>query len=189
MMCKLIFNSDQDAGMRLNGSIVMYKDEPVYILDATRERCIVAGLDGGDKVVNTSDLDLRPVVIGNVQYNDYHVYIQRTPVRRWKQGLHRENIRVGKSHLALHHNVELRSVNVKNSIMGNFGKPMDNVRKVINGERESSALNRHWAVAKVKGVDQLMYKDNLVGFVSEGEVVINKKHFFLKEDLLEVLNG
>lgn len=193
-MCKLVFERDQDAAMRLNGCVVMYAGEPVYVMEAGKKNSLVCDLDEKEQVkVATNDLDLSPVLIGNVQMGNHHIYLQRIPIRRWKQGLHRENLDIGKT-LFAKLNIPMPRIDVctkafKKAIKGEFGKPMDVMRKVMNGDILSGAINRHWAVAKINGVDRLFYKDQLVGFVDDGEITISKKYFFLKEDLLGVLNG
>jgi hypothetical protein len=190
-MCELVFTSDRDAAMRLNGTVVMFEGEPVYVAKAGIRKTAICPLGENDTIdVPTNELDLKPILIGNVQIGGSHMYIQRSPTRRWKQGLHRENIEIGNMPEEIpNKRVDLNKNNVRNAIINNFGDVIENIKKVLDGRNVSSALNRHWAVANIKGIYRLMYKDNLVGFVDEGEVVISKKYFFLKEDLLEVLNG
>lgn len=192
MMLEMVYASDRDAAMRLDNTVVNYKGVPVYVLSAKKGRTLICDMDGGrERQVKTENLDITPVKIGNVQIGGRHVYVQRSPIRRWKQGLHRESLIVGRMPFEqdIVPRLNLMSVEVLNAIIGNFGDVKENMSKVIKGQFESCALNRHWAVANVKGVPRLMYKDKMVGFVEGEEIIISKKWFFLKEDLLEVLNA
>ena len=192
-MCKLKFRSDRDASMRLTGSIVMYKGKPVHVLEATVKKCLVVLVGKGDELrVNTDDLDLTPVQIGNIQIGAECLYVQRMPIRRWKQGLHRENLRVSSgpsSRRIPGMHINMTDKDMLNAIINKFGDAQENMAKVLSGQWASAALNRHWSVHNHKGIPRLMYKDKLVGFVDEGEITITKKFFFLKEDLLGVLNA
>lgn len=188
-MCKLLFTSNRDVEMRLGSSIVRYEGEPIFIIEGMLEECVACKVGSKESFkVRTEDLDLEPVQIGNVQGDESYMYVQRSPTRRWKQGLDGGSIKRSRmpwrtSDWRTNHPQTL------NAIIGRYASAVEAIEDVMCGRKVAVAFSQRWGVGKVEDIPHLFYKDKKVGVADEGELVLFPKYFYLKEDLLGVLNN
>lgn len=189
-MCELRIDTDDDGRMRLAQSIVMWGDRPVYIEQASKALALIRPLDDNELVeVALKDLDLTPVQVGNMVIGNKYLYIQRAPVRKWKQGLNGGNIKKGDMPWDMADRFQLQCTGMLNAIIGKYPSVQDAIRWVLEGRKKAVPISRHWGFGDVDGMARVLYKDKMVGFLEDdGEIIISKKYFFLKEDLLEALN-
>lgn len=184
---------ERDVNQIFVGSVMMYDKQPVYILSQ------VVGFDVMASNLDTSEefelnlfspqLSIRGVNTGNVNVNGVVVNFFRCPVRRWKQGLCRDNIEVVPSEkeflsdLTYRHShravkdfqVELLKDTLKNEypsfekVLGEVGK--NNVKEM--------AFDRQFSLDKEF---RLYYKKEFVGAVNEdnGEIFLAKKREYLR---------
>lgn len=188
-MCKMVFESDRDASMRLSGSIVTYEGEPVLVSEVTTNMATITKLGEEDWfTVQTKSLDLTPLPVGNVIVGSSYVSVQRAPVRMWKQGVERGNLNYGDMPWNVRADVRLNSVQMKNAIINSYPSFAEAVDLVLTGRRTAVPFSRHWGVGLIDEVPHLVYKDKPVGVCGK-DITIFKKFFFFKENLLGVLNG
>lgn len=191
-MCKLIIESDRDAESRLNSSVVSYEGRPVFVVTATAKRCVVTPL-GEDEdsyfTVKTTDLDLTPVPVGNVILGNYYVNVQRAPVRRWKQGLDRGSMSYGNMPWRVDTDIRVNSHQVKNAIINSYPTVAEALEMVLDGRRIAVPFSRNYGFGMVDDVPHLLWKDKTIGVFGKGQIDIFRKFFYLKENLLGVLNA
>lgn len=188
-MCKLRIDTDDDARMRLSQSIVMYQGKPVYTEQSEKKHTLIRDMYTGETCnVLTDELDLTPVQVGNIAIGKSYMYVQRAPVRKWKQGVNKGNLKFGDMPWELPA-FQLVSKGMANAIMGVYPAVTDAIDNILAGRYNAVPINRHWGFGLVEDIPRLLYKDKVVGFLEDdGEIIISKKYFFLKEDLLGVLN-
>ncbi len=138
--------------------------------------------------VKTEDLDLEPLQVGNIQTGGSYLYVQRMPVRRYKQGLCRDNSKRGEMPWETR-DWSLNSEATLACLVDNYPTISDAIERVSGHHCTSVAFSKRWGIGAVKGLPYLFYKDKAVGMVDDEDVVLYGKYFFLKENLLGVLNA
>jgi hypothetical protein len=189
----------QHAKSYLQGSIIRYRKRPIYITRLEQGKgerdYLIKYLSIGDiykeaepKIGNFPDdaFDLNPVPLGMVNIPGGAVYyVERMPVRQWKIGLTSNNARsqrliageVGVDHRHLIHSKEMDK-----TIRGKYPKVPD----ILRAMHPSAAFSRRFAIHNGK----LLYRTRgQVGNIVRGQLRLNDKFFFLKEVLMEDLNG
>jgi hypothetical protein len=185
-----MFDNKRDAEMRINKSVVMYKKRPVYITGISEKLYCTAhelGDPGAEHrfKVTSRLLDLKPVKTGYLNLERNTVYLVRTPVRRWKQGLNAENIRIhadvaGGARL-------LDTVSMRNCILNAYPKYPEAIASIREGWR-SIAFHRHYAMsAGPAGLVFLLYRGDKVGWIKDDSPVISDEYRFIEEELQEVI--
>lgn len=196
------FFDEQHARTYLIGSIIRYKNKPIYIKDLQNtER-------GGDhlkkyKVIYTpvgeddnsilfipnARIDMTPVPLGMMNTNSHTWYVQRNPSRGWKVGLDSSNIsyqiisgqaleNMGKN--KPNHGFNSRYLN--KCIMGDYPTYKEALRKISEGDRFSTAFSRKFAVNR----GGLVFKsiDDTIG-VCERKGPVLFDHFQYLQEVLE----
>ena len=179
--------------------MVRYKDSIVRVDDIKGhvERLIAEVSDhkGGHFEVPVNDLELGSMPLGNIQVDDYFGYFVRIPDRRWKQGLaegHLNQIRED-CHKPLR--VRLLSNAIMKCVKGAYDSFQDALYNILDKGYEGCAFSRTFGLMLGdKGQIDLLYRGHRVGFITEVvkddfELVLFKDKFYLKEELLETLNG
>ena len=179
-----MYHSVDQARMRLSGCIVKLNGEWVFVrgVDSDDEGAVVmctipAGkplLDDEDKHTYTilkdgCGLDASPMKLGYVISAGGWVYVYRVPHRRWKQGLHCDNLRG-------HNRYGGRVFNSKYLI-----KCLNNdymtLKQAIKGE---GAFNRYFAILG----GNLWYRGTMCGSVKEdGTLSLTEKYQYLQQQL------
>jgi len=172
------------ADTRLSDTVVTHNGKPLHIMAITDRMTAVALclVTGDDVEVNAIELDLTPVKLGYCNYNKKVFYVCRVPVRRYKQGLRRENM----SCVSLTGLPSMLSyqylVNTIMDVFPTFGKCLASVG---NNRISSMAWHRDWAMDS--NLDVYYRGNDRVGHVEGGVVVLGKQFTYLKEALSEVV--
>lgn len=167
----LEYNDQQDATMRLDGTICRYKDVPYYIsVSAERNKVNLHDLGKGNKILETvkytdPEFSYKPFPLGYINYYEEAYYMARSPDRRQKQGLCHNLIRFrnkgpGGSWFA--------SKEMKATILGDYPTLGECLDTVYSGKSKKLAFHRYCAIERlnVSNVD-LMFRDRKVGFMNK----------------------
>ena len=186
-MTKLSLDTNHDAEMRLNNSVVSYNWQPVLVTEAGVRYCnVVNTITREEERVKTQDLCLFPVSVGNVHIGNKYYYCERAPKRRYKQGLTGDNLVCYEMPWGEQF-ISFKSKEVGNAIINSFPS-LDDCLAITAGE--SRAFSKTLGIYRDRdGGTYLMYKDKQIGMFEKDELTIFKKYFFCKEFIMEVLNA
>lgn len=191
-------NDYEYANAKLSDTIVSLKDgSPVYIdhVDIGDGTVSYRKLGGGDfKTTILSELDLKPLPLGNINMRDKVAYATRLPVRAWKQGL-----RVGSIYFknASHarNGLMMDSPEFINCLIGNYPSLSRSLEALACGETKEMAFSRYFHIFgynEKKKIVQLAFKGSEVGYgvIEDGlNLKLFDKAHFLRETLEEARNG
>lgn len=175
----------EDMNMRLAETLVMYRGRPFYIVEYEMAENRISGYyPDNDKVTKFTlpnrNLDIRPPRLGYVNYRGTAIYVSRYPVRRYKQGIHSQNITFNamadKGRL-------IRSPEFSKALMGDYPSFNNALRRLES--KNSVAFNRHWAVLKAADGIHLMYRGNPVGAYKDSKLKLMEDYQYLKEAMEE----
>lgn len=181
-------DNHNDAEMRLNRTVVMYKGRPIYIQGIRGDELKVIGtdlLDSEDKALPSlkeEGWDFLPVQLGYVNFPRREAaYVRRTPARRWKQGLDCQALNYPE-HMIITPAVAHTILNQYPS----FEKAIE--RADAFGLR--TAFHKDWSVQSWGGKTfGLEYRTKEVGEInSDLEFKLTDKYSFLQEALQEAIN-
>lgn len=190
----------QHAKSYLQSSIIRYRNKPVYISNISQgqdyDSFLLTYLDLKDiydgenpKLGNFPDdaFDLNPVPLGMLNCKHGGVYyISRMPIRQWKIGLTSQNSTVrtvieGRGYRGPDRSI-LYSAEMSKTIQNQYPKIPD----ILSAVHPSAAFSRRFAIKE----NTLQYRTRgQVGQIIRGEPRLSEKFFFLKEMLMEDLNG
>ena len=156
--------------------------------------------------IKDTDLTLQQFSLGYVNYNGHAMYLQRKPLRKWKQGFYYEyltvaddaDVRKAKPYgVTIHHIFQSPSIiDLYDNVYPSFVKAWTNVSML---DDSSSAWHKHWAfgtaptnnggmlLAKRKKQHTLLYKGKIVGHVLNGDVILNHRFRYLTEPFIEAM--
>ena len=177
-----MYEQVHDIQLYLTGSIIRINRTPIYIRGTDDGRKapvihIVRLKDGKqDKIsINDERLNFLPVPLGYVPTEEDPTYISRQPLRKWKQGLSNENIRILGGH--------------ERSRIGfpEFHKVLD---ATIRGKRkgyeeaieEGGSFHREFFVM----ADILFYKGREIGSINKGDAILEPSYDYLSTYLEEL---
>lgn len=194
----MFFNS-RDAAMRLNGTVVRQDGKAVYVHDFDNWSCRILDMESEDSSrvddVRKAGLDLSCVPLGYCNIGNYNsYYLQRVPVRAWKQGLSNENLAVdgkvgelGSLGIGIHHSAIAEVV--EGSYL-TYTKALDKVYYLLEEGRDSvkRAFSRKFAVGIDDGGVALFYKGRIVGSFDGREWELKRNYVHLTEALTEAIN-
>ncbi len=178
------FDRCGDVKLYLVGSIVMYDGKPAKVTEARElgdnefSIKLTYLVEGSHSFkVNTDDLllQLEPPKLGYINAGGGAVYLHRDPVRYYKRGLSRENVR---NKYFSNDSVSL----IARDDYPSFRTAMDSVQ---HGLIVSCAFSCNFAVSK----DSLFFKKRKVGKVSNGLATLSRKFMFLNAKLKESINA
>lgn len=191
----------EDVPMRLSNCVVMYDDKPVMIGEVTVDGDIVMMnakhlSNGMNFIIELPDdkLSLRPVPVGYVNHDKQAVYVSRNPVRRYKQGLHHQNVRLnyaaagGGANLLRAHGRQSDVISgrgMSECIHNSYFSMADAIRLLEDGDRRSVAFHRKWAVSEddTVGLRHLFYRGREVGTLTDNGPILGKKYRYLAEEI------
>lgn len=181
-------DSHHDAEMRLNKTIVMHNGRPVFIQRIVGQELDVMATD----LITNEDVELpslkgegwdfTPVQLGYVNFPRRDAgYVQRTPARRWKQGLD-----CGALHFPEH---MLTTPALARTILNKYPSFQAAVNRA-EGFGVRTAFHKDWSVNRYD-VDRylLEYRNRKVGVVRPDLTFeLKDKYIFLQEALQEAIN-
>jgi hypothetical protein len=194
------YDNVNDAQMRLGGTVIRYNGKPVYVIDVGDKKDpetfdtyiylnITFPIDGVVDQVLIDDplLDFSPVPVGYVNYNGGSAYVHRVPIRKWKQGLHRDNLNVEwDTYNGLGEDADiLVTSSLARSILNEYPAFDEAIERVRSKRDKSCAFNRKFSLVRSDiGLLWLYYKGEQVGWI-EGEqtFVLGNEHRYLQEEL------
>ena len=169
-------NLDYAVGRLLNTNL-QHKGRVVWVRKVNRngEGVVVADLEdfqGERSTAPLSDLDHTPLPLGYVPNTTRHLYVERAPRRRWKQGAHPDNVRsFDFNNIAVDYYPSLLDLQ---SLLDGVYPPKEEVLKT------GGAFSRSFFVSKDK---HLYYKTSLVGTVEDGRIILLKGKEYLSRRL------
>ncbi|HET8689266.1 MAG TPA: hypothetical protein VFM18_21860 [Methanosarcina sp.] len=169
-------------------SVIRYKNTPIYIYGVDHGKNLEYQLLTKDQhgIVHISDkgLNFKPVELGMVNHGGYAAYIQRIPVRGYKQGLSSINIEVKKVH-ELPQKILTDLCKIKNSslakcIKGEYPSLQEAAVHLMEKDIDSLAFSRTFALDK----DMWIYhKTSKVGLydAERDKIIFSRGKSYLKE--------
>lgn len=164
---------------RLAGTYAKHLGKIVFIENISPRGVATISCDGKVEDVNCLDIDTSPIKLGFFNGGGSVGYIQRIPVRRYRQGLCQENV-----------NITSRVPLTFHRAMSFLGKDFPTFKVAINSlakeaAQKSIAWSYDWAACKN---GDIMYRGlTVVGTLVEGKVALDKSHSYLQESLEESL--
>lgn len=198
-----MFDSREEAAMRLDGTIIQGPRGPVYVTvmeSASRILYREFGMSGGLlPQTRTCELDdtfsIKPFPLGYINRGETCYYLQRMPVRKYKQGLHDGALRVGvngEAKRAIRNRTLFlyEGVSFYNMYFDIYPPLLEVKAMLRTGDYHSQAFGREWSLGiRDNTTHSLYYKGNEVGFYvkESGEFVLDEKRKYLQEALMEVV--
>jgi len=193
-----MFHSREDANMRLKDSVIRGPDSPLFVHDCLSKSTISCSRitergisdEAEMKKLKSFKEDLSAIPLGYVNHDGAAYYLQRMPIRRYKQGINSRNVRAcyeGRDILGSDSKISLLRgsgfYHMYNSDYPSFEQALDMIGK---GGGAFTAFCRTWAVLK-DGVNiGLMYKGRKVGVVEKGDMCsLDASRIYLNESLQE----
>lgn len=180
-----MFDNARDAHLYLHNSYVKYNNKPVFVLrvDENKIATFINLKRGGiEENVHIDELDLSPFKLGYYHDNVYKrtYYIERMPVRAWRSGLTRENMKVkGDDGIRLPAN---GSISMLKILEPNY-RPLGESFEIAKAERIEYPFHRRFSVDH-EGM--IKYKTRLIGGYGEGEGIVLLPSFKWMKELVEV---
>lgn len=183
-----MWDNQEDARMRLLNSVVRFKDQAVTITDINAGLTVyftyLATGNASKAAIESRDWDWSPVPTGYVNTNRHAVYVERMPVRKWKQGLHRDNTKIrGEGQRLIDRDI-IFSKHFAQTVKMKFPKYKDALKDVTNNKYKSRAFSLHYSLDRDEiGLLWLMYRGFKVGWYA-GEIFQFGDGFgYLQEEL------
>lgn len=188
--------NEGDLNALFRGTVIKFNGEPVFIDHAENDKLFAFSLrnreesffiDAGDGGIDVCNLQT-----GNVNHKGGVCYVARIPLRRWKQGLCRENLEFYRCGFERDYRAQDAAMGLVNK---SFAKMLDNdypsLTDCLNSLRETNTIE-HIAFDREFSVDKafnVYYKGNgiKVGKVKEdsGKIQFATKHKYLSYALKE----
>ena len=190
-----MWDNQGDAQMRISGCVVLFRGKPVRIQEVSAALIVTYSELG---VVNPPVLEARlidpgwdwkPIKCGYTNLKGGGcVYVQRIPRRRWKQGLHPDNVKTSNPR---RHTGDIIYTHAFAKVIKGLYPAFDKVVKLVGDKKaKSQAFSRNYALSRNElGIMLLAYRGEDVGWYSHGEIELGDGYEFLKEDLQEVQEG
>lgn len=172
------------ASSRLDQSVVRHLDVPVMVgpIDRDGSVSLTRLSDGHNYVAKLEELNLIPVDLGYVNYDNAAHYVMRKPIRRdWRQGLRHNN-------MVVRNGVPAGTIpwsNIAKTINNEY-PTFEDARLMMKGKRQLQSIAWCRDFCIYRGWE-VVYCDDVVGKVIEGKVVLNEGFTYLKEALAETL--
>jgi hypothetical protein len=198
-----MFDTREEAAMRLDGTIIQGPNGPVYVKTMETNSRIVyrefrklGGLSNSSK---TCELDegfcIKPFPLGYMNRGDACYYMQRMPVRKYKQGLYDGALRVvinGEGAQGLRNKTPFlyEGEGFYNMFMGKYPSLIDVKHLLKTGDYKSQAFAREWCLGRWDDKTYaLYYKGRYVGTYDKasGVFTLEEHRKYLQEALMEVI--
>lgn len=192
MKTKIIFADAHHAQGRLVGTLIRYEGKPVIVRDVVPHKgsfVIEAYYASDEKRFSDviENFDLTPVPLGNIVVGNRFGYFTRTPDRRWKQGLTRDSMQGNDMPWEVDR-PGLQSVGLINAIIGKYPTFDNAYRDVEANKAKALPFDRNFGLGRNnQGLILLLHRGLEVGLI-DNDIFIDRKFFYLQEDLLRVLN-
>lgn len=172
------YNNSADAHMRLDRSIVKYKDIPVYLEQVSDTiHFTLQPLDGVSKVpatisANSEDLNVASVPLGYVNIDGDVLHLSRVPARQQKQGITPSVLtyfREGGENVYIDPDGWPASFEaIDNTIRGVFPSAQEAYKEIVSGNALGRAFSRNYAFSSTEetpNVIRLRMSLNTIGFL------------------------
>jgi hypothetical protein len=177
-------NEDAEyASTRLRGTVVMLNARPVEVLamspnSRSEVRCDLKDIITGDMIrADMQQLDITPVPLGYVNYNDQASYLTRMPTRGHgcQQGLRYATIRT----INGMHAGDLPMSVIGKTIINDFPSLESCIKAVA--KKHSQAFHRNWMIDS--GLNLIYKGTEVAGRVLEGRCILDEAYSYLQEQL------
>ncbi len=161
-MLKSLYDTDH-ANLRFQQTVIRFNNDPVLVVEVRRDWSASA-ID----IINTREIiipdirdealiDHHPTLLGFFQNGEEVLYLQRSPVRRTKQGLDSSNLFAGgqSCRFIFTSNSNLRTLG--RTILGNYATFKRAFDQVYSGKAYQIAFHRNWAVQNAGREDNKAY--------------------------------
>lgn len=188
-----MWDDQHDAQMRVYDTVIRYHGEPMYVDEVDDELFIHAeplkdGLPRVKAHVKNRGWNFKPVPTGYMNVDFGAVFVARYPCRKWKQGLHRDNV------VTIPHRWGFRAIRraeFRNVVLNKYPTWEECYQILSNHDLpyEAMAFHRLYAVEKDPlGLMYLMYRGERIGWFQDDKPMLGLEYNFLKEELQEALN-
>jgi hypothetical protein len=185
----LSYGDDYEYARRnLVGSVVLHNGKPCNIIEIGGGK-VRAYYLYNEKIFidNLNSFNINAFRLGYVNYPDCARYVSRIPARQWRQGLTRQTL------ACLNGGMVGLDKYLVPTILNQYPNYHVCIEQVIEEDKiRSKAFSRSFAicVGPRKDLPYLIHKENPVGMVVDGEIVLNKDKLYLKENLTkDMYNG
>jgi hypothetical protein len=182
-----MWDDRDDAIMRLSGCVVLLRGIPVRIHDIDQDMQVfyeyLGTDDTGSAPIHDPDWDWTPVPAGFVnKANGKLAYVQRMPRRRWKHGLHPDNVKVTRQERHI-----VYTAAFGRTVMGNYPTEGNALQQVRGKIRQGMAFSREYAIDRNElGIPILRYRGEMVGWYEKDGVVLGDGWQFLREEFNDI---
>lgn len=175
-----------DYQSRLHNSIVRYGESPVWLQLKPGNMFTLAPLYTGsawkqiDVIPTDERIDVSTPPLGwiNYKYDGFHyaVYIERGPVRKWRQGLCSTNTQsyyLTKGRPNKFNVKELMySKGFEDMILNRYDTLAEAIKKLNSSDCVSVAVSRNIAIGKKDSIYTIFYKKDEVGWMQPGKMLV-----------------
>lgn len=158
-----------------------YEDDDIFVCRDLKESKRIR--------VNKNDLDLSPVQLGNVFTGKAYRYLARTPARIFKQTLSNQALVNTQMPFRDAPQITIENKSLLNCFENNFMTVDKALDMVCSGKAIAAPFSREFGFTKLEGKVKLIHRCFDVGTVSKDKITLDKKFFYLKEVVQEVLNA
>lgn len=195
------YDNERDAASYLGNSIILYDGKPVIVGEVQRvpiQRSFVIQLmplPKGSPFSTTLDdpkLNMLNIRLGNVTWGDNVYYLERIPIRAYKQGITSNNVNiVGPTGNLRSRDIlgELRTTpGFVDMMMGVYPTAAEVKKKLVAaGVRKAIAVSRQFALSYNPDLEEfsLVYKGETVARSSDTRFKLPSRYQHLREFLME----
>lgn len=164
--------SAQDVHKTLNGTVCLYRNEPVYVTAEGRSNIVQTQLLGvaGAPFVSVDhsddDFDYSAPRLGYIFLENetpYEcTYLRRRPSRQWRGGIVHQLVTTSTGNVA--NSRWFYSQAMAKCIKGEHLTYSEAMERVLNNTNDKVPFHRHYAVGKEKRRIALYHRDNIVGY-------------------------
>lgn len=183
---------------RLNGTVLFRMEDkaPICILNVIDEfdkesssykANMIEIATGKQYQAPLATLSMEPPKVGFLNFNGRATYVFRRPVRKYRQGLHMEQLVSYKT--SVRDLPPLYDVLWVPTYTNNYPTFEEACQKITKDRIRSVAFARDFAIGYDNKVLELYYQDTTVGRVQDGVPVLDAKYHFLTEKLQQDLRG
>lgn len=210
MSLSIPYENIHDAQMRLQGTVVLYDGDPVYITEVAQKkvedpkddifRVYASPLpyqpmqDKAEmrKFISSKKFDMAPFPMGFMNYDGLAYYCTRLPRKQQRQGLSNgtfSSVPVGFPDMGgVRFEQAISMKEFDECVKGKYPSFDEALKRLAEGEANSVGFTRCFAVVSDKDMPELVYlyhKKEKVGFVLEDRVKLSKAGKCLVEALRE----
>lgn len=188
----MFWESLRDANMRLSDTIVRHGNIPILIHEIDEDRQVLARRLEDEEMFRFAyerdSVNTLPVSLGYTRCRGGNAYLQRSPARRYKQGLVLNRMMaVSKGRTRPMGAVGTPSLKNLYKTIANQYVSFDEALRLVR-EGEDTAFHRKWLLRSRDGQNvSVEYKGFKVGKVEDGIILLDDKMSYLSETLSEVI--